>query len=195
MSHLPSAIDLTTVADVKEYVKIEGTSGDDLLQMIITGVSRYWLTRTQRASLNSIVSLTERYDGPGGQDLLLREFPIISIASVTVGGAPIPPSPDYIQSGWVINESQDGLALLGSYYFNRGRLNIGVNYQAGFTETPADISDAVIKQVAQNYKRRNTTDQAMVALPSGGGTTAYRSWEVPPDVERVIQNYSKVIPY
>ena len=192
-----NAIDLCQLADVKAYLGIPANAaGDDTtIQEMITGASQYWLTRTCRGSLNSVATYTERYDGPGKDQLFLNYFPVKSVTSLTIDGQPISPSPDYLQDGWVLNNEATGVVLLGGRnYFWWGRLNVAITYQAGYSETPFDIAEAVKKQVAVNYKRRSTTDQSSIALPQGGGTTSLRGWELPPEVESVLERYRRLTP-
>jgi hypothetical protein len=191
-----AGIDLCQLADVKAYIGIAptATADDALLASLITGASQYWLTRTCRGSLSSIQNYTERYDGTGRDELLLNYFPVTAVLSLQINGNPISQSTDYFQSGWVLNAQGTGVVLLGSRWFWRGRLNILVNYQAGYSEVPLDVEEAVRKQVAVNYKRKSVTDEASIALPQGGGTTSFRSWSIPPEVEDVIERYRRLTP-
>jgi IPT/TIG domain-containing protein len=194
---VPNPIDLATLADVRPYAGSTDPSknGDDpLLQDLITGASQYWLTRTGRGCLNSIVQYTERYDGNGKDALMLRYYPIVAVETLSLDALSIPVSPDYLQSGYIIDPATDSLVLIGGCSFGWGRLSVAVTYMAGYPEVPYDIADAVRKQVAINFKRRSTLDQGMVNYPQTGGSTSYRSWEVPPEVERVIQNYKRTVP-
>jgi hypothetical protein len=199
---VPNPIDLTTLDQVRPYAGSNDPTknGDDpLLQSLITGISQYWLTRTGRGSLNSVVQYSnERYNGNGKDALMLRYYPLVAIQSLTLNGLALAPSPDYIQTGYVIDPAIDSIVLIGGGPFGDGfgygRLNIAVTYTAGYPEVPWDIADAVRKQVAINYKRKGTLDQGSVGLPSTGGSTSYRSWEVPPEVERVIQSYRRTVP-
>lgn len=195
-------IDLTTLADVKTYLGITATSSDDTeLQNLITGASQYWLTRTGRASLNSVVTVAnERYDGNGRDTLMLRQWPIQSVTSLTVNGFSVPASPDYIQYGYVIDQRQTAIVILGAgtyggggygVNFCYGRLNVNVSYTAGYSATPLDVAEAVIKQVAQNYKRRRTTDEEMISIPQTGGTTRLRDWSIPPECLEVLNAYRR----
>lgn len=195
-------IDLTTVAAVKAYLGIpaNATADDAVLQGLITSVSQYWITRTQRSELSSVQSFNERYNGNGKDTLQLRHWPIVSVTALTVGGLPVPQSADYIDPGWVLNERATALVIIGAgtygkgFYgisFEYGRLNINVQYTAGFEEVPFDVQDAVNQHVAIKYKRRNTLDQESITIPSSGGTTRYRDWEVPPEIERVINAYRR----
>lgn len=188
-------IDLTTVADVKTYLGIKptDTAEDNVIQFLITGASQWWLDRTSRGSLNSIVNYDERYNGNGKAELMLRRYPITDLATLTIGNLNIAPTPDYLQPGWALNDQKDTIILIG-YIFPYGLRNVHAVYSAGFAETPFDVFEAVTKQVGINFKRRKTLDQASLALPEGGGTTRWRDWEVPPEVERVINIYRPGVP-
>ncbi len=188
-------IDLTTLADVKLYlgIKTTETADDAILQSLITGASQYWLDRTVRGSLNSVENYDERYNGNGKQELMLRYYPIVDIALLSVGPFTIPRSADYQQFGWALNDQRDTVILIASAFVG-GLRNVHVAYSAGFEETPYDVAEAVTKQVGVNYRRRKTIDQDSLALPEGGGTTRWRSWEVPPEVERIIQIYKPGVP-
>lgn len=187
----PNAIDLATVADVKGYLGIAPTAtGDDAtIQRLITGASQHWLNRTSRPSLNTVDHYLDHYHGNGQNELMTRQYPVQDVFKLSIDGAPIPQSTDYQAPGWVLNNKRDTLVLLGNFQFWRGRMNVMVEYAAGYDGVPDDIREAVVKQVAVNYKRRQTIDQSTLALPNGGGTTSWRSWEVPPEVERVIEFY------
>lgn len=198
-------IDLCALADVKSYLGIGtgSTSDDAILARQITGVSQYWLTRTCRSSLNSVQSFSERYNGNGKDTLPLRQWPIVSVSSLTVDALSVPASPDYIQPGWVIDAHKTALVIIGAgvygngFYavnFNPGRLNVSVGYTAGYSATPWDVQDAAIKQVGIWYRRRKTLDEDSVTIPQAGGTLRHRSWEVPPEIERVIQAYRRLWP-
>jgi hypothetical protein len=192
----PNAIDLTTLAAVKSVHNIPDniTTDDQKMQDLITEVSQYWLDRTIRGSLNSVVQYSERYDGKGRDTLMLRYYPIRSVVSLKINGRLIPESTGYGVAGWMISDTGDQLILVGGYEFCRGRLNVEVVYTAGFDAVPFDVKGAVTKQVAVYFKRQKTIDQASLALPEGGGQTNWRSWEIPPEVERVIGLYKPGVP-
>lgn len=177
---------------------------DAVLAGMITGASQYWLNRTGRDSLNSAATYNERYDGSGSRRQFLRNTPIQTVTSLKIvmwgGATSIPQSPDGIQPGFVIDQSGKSLAILGSpvgqypfpcvWNFAEGIQNVLVSYTAGYASTPADVQDKVSQMVAVNYKRRGWIDQASQMLPQAG-TVSYRAWEIPPEVERCIQNYTR----
>lgn len=189
-----AAIDLTTLANVQAYLGLPSGPADAILASMITGASQYWLTRTGRDSLNSVASYSKRYDGSGSRRQFLRNSPITAVSLLQVGSVVIPPSTDYISPGYVIDQSGKSIAIIAvgpTGLFWRGIQNVLVQYSAGYSAVPADVQDKVTQMVAVNYKRKSWIDQASQQLAAGAGTVTYRGWEIPPEVERVIQAYSR----
>ena len=98
-----NAIDLTSVAAVNAILGQGSTIDATLLQTEVTAYSQNILTRTGRGFLSGVRSYSERYNGNGSQELPVRNYPILAVTSVMVNGIAIPASPDYIQSGYVID--------------------------------------------------------------------------------------------
>ncbi len=207
---VPNPIDLCALSDVKQYIGIgltqagsPITADDPVLQGGITSASQYWLTRTCRASLNAIRTYTERRDGNGRDTILLKQWPVRSVSAVVVDGMTVPASTQYASGGYVINEAQTGLVIIGAGAYGNGqypvpfawgRLNIAVTYTAGYAGVPWDVLQAVVKHVAINYKRRSTTDLASNNLPGGGGSTTFRSWVMPEECQMVLESYRRLWP-
>ena len=108
-------MDLTTVAAVNGILNQGSAVDSALIQTEITNYSRSILTRTGRAFLSGVKKYSERYNGSGSTEQFLKNYPILAVASLTVNGINIPASPDYIQSGFVIDTegSQASLAMVG----------------------------------------------------------------------------------
>lgn len=194
-------IDLTTVAAVSSYLSLV-TPGpaDQIVQLLVTGASQYFLSRTGLASLNSVGSFSDWYDGNGNQRLFLRNRPIVSVVAVRVSGRSIPLSTAYGQGGYLIHGDGKSLVIRSggttgvSWFsscprFDLGVQNVFVQYTAGYAAVPFDVADKCAQLVAVNFKRRSWIDQTSQMIQQGG-TMTYRDWEVPPEVERVIQIYT-----
>ena len=78
----------------------------------------------------------------------------------------------------------------GVYTFNSADQNANVVIAYAYNGVPLDIENAVNIQVQLNYKRRDWQGLSSQGNPQLG-TTAYTKWEIPPEVERVIQNYTR----
>ncbi len=141
-----SPIDLTTVAAVKSWLGITSSDSDAILQRTVSNVSRFLLSYLSRQIVPA--DFSERYDGVGypSQRLVLRQWPVISIASVYLGSTIIAaapgPGPGFGQAGYTLAPSGDApppgstqwLDFSG-YGLPMGAQNIGVTYRAGYQQT------------------------------------------------------------
>lgn len=76
---------LTTVSAYKTYAGISG-SGEDTLLGVLLGIAENQVRRACGRNLDTgfeKATRTETYDGTGGTTIQLREWPIVSITSVT----------------------------------------------------------------------------------------------------------------
>lgn len=146
--------DLTTLAHVKEWLGIDAdaTESDDLLKMMISSASRFILGYLNRPNLGA-TDISEVYDGYGNNFMNLRQWPVISVASIDFFGTSIttastgnPRSP-----GYIVAQEQQGpsrLTLWGNI-FPRARSAITVNYRAGYvTEQCGEVPEANTDPVA-----------------------------------------------
>lgn len=202
-------IDLTTVDAVKAWlgIALANTSCDETIQWLITGFSQYVLNRTGVASFNSIQTYTEIYDGNNHARIFLRNYPIISISNVQIGTYSVPQSTSITTPGVFIEQLPRSIAFRSSpsnyslppyqlfpYCFTEGIGNIQITYTAGYAFVPADLEEACIKAVAINYRRKDWQDlisKSLSVAGQGSGTTAYRSWALPPEIERVLVFYQR----
>jgi hypothetical protein len=164
-----NAIDLTTLSDVKTWMAgiqaPDNQNTDSVLQSAITAVSLDVLRRTGRgprnwqvasqSPYNQQVEYMETYDGSSTARMFLRNFPIVSVSSLTVFGTTVSPSTSQSSPGFVIDGSAKSISLIspfsgygyGNYYgngrwpafglgvlarFPQGVQNVQVTYTAGF---------------------------------------------------------------
>jgi len=185
---------IATVAQVKAEPGsgIQTTTDDSVIQLYINGISQYWLQRTGLYSLSTVYSITENYNGPGGYVLPLRQY-ANSITTLTIGTRIIPPSTAVDIPGYFLDDTGRFLYLRGGlFYFPHGAQNINVVYSAGQAAAPADVLQAFIRHVALVYKRKDSINEKMLALASGGSTQFMNDVELTPDIERVIRLHSRL---
>lgn len=194
---------------------------DSILSRVITAASFEFMRRTGMGNTSSgtpsnspfvtPVAFNEWYDGNGNDRLYLRNYPITAVSMVSVYGSAVPASTGPTSMGYVVDQSGRCVVFRGlgadwrysSYPGGRSRYgggcrgfapgtqNVNVQYTAGYNSTPPDISDAIIRMVATNYKRRGYIDQAVINQPNEAGTVTFRSWEVEPSVEHTIRDYTR----
>ncbi|MBI5118824.1 phage gp6-like head-tail connector protein [Candidatus Poribacteria bacterium] len=142
--------DLTTLADVKEYLDIgaDEIKFDSLLGRLIAASSRQIEGHCGRTL--EIKSYGETYDGNASDILFLDNTPIISVASLEIDGEAVQPEDFKVYDDYV---------RLPSRLFTPGELNVAVTYSAGLFDAgagapPADLVDACIQLVAFKFNLR-----------------------------------------
>lgn len=210
-----AAVDLTTLAQVQALTKVD-SADTALVTGLVTAISRAIVQFCGRIALNSVQSLTDQLDGSGSDKQFVSEWPIKTITSVEVWGVAIPVSPDGIQAGYlsdtnaiILTPNTNIGAPLTRYTigrFPRGRRNVKVVYTAGFDSVsmppgnaayngaPDDLGYAATFLVVQEYKRRDWVDQASKTLSQSGEVITFRSWQWPPFIESIIQEYKQPWP-
>lgn len=125
---------LTTLDRAKQYLAINGTASDALLTRLISSASAFIQTWLNRKIANQMY--VEVRDGQGMQQMLLQNYPVTSVVSLTINGLPIPPRTPlaptitaFQTGGYVFDETR---VMVDSYSFSRGFQNVAVIYTAGF---------------------------------------------------------------
>lgn len=139
---MPSPFDLAQLADLKTWLDIQSTDDDALLGRLITQVSRAMLSHIDRAMILP-ASFVETRDGDGDAAIVLQQWPVTALTSLTIDGFAIAPaaslSPGRISTqGYVLEPAQTAppgrmqkLAVRGTS-FRRGVQNISIAYRAGY---------------------------------------------------------------
>lgn len=108
---MPNVIDLTTVAAVNDILLQDEDVDAAVIQTMITNYSQNVLTRTARRNLSRILSFSESYSGSGSETQLLRNYPILAVSSLSVGGVSIPASTGPTGAGFVLDPSGSQAAI------------------------------------------------------------------------------------
>ena len=133
--------DLCSLADAKAWLGIDNANSDPMISGLITASSRNILEYINRGFLLPL-QRTEVRDGPGNRKLILREWPVLSVQSLTVDGSAIAActSPPF-GSGYIL-ETADAYPpghpqrlTLPSQWFSRGLSNVTIVYTAGYQVT------------------------------------------------------------
>jgi hypothetical protein len=128
---------LTSLANVKAWVNSTSITDDLLLSRLIDQASRLIYGYLQRPILFQH-TCTEIYDGSGTRRQMLKQWPVLSVGSLSVGTHSITAASSYGQRGFIL-EPWDGtvpgnpqaLNLFG-YEFWNGMANVYVTYTAGY---------------------------------------------------------------
>jgi hypothetical protein len=183
---------LTTLDNVKAWANVSSSNDDLLLTRLIGSASRGILSYLQRPTLFQNV-FSDVYDGVGNSRQILRHWPVLSVASVTVDyqtivqyQVPQQPTPYYTQygCGWVL-EPWDGYPPgrpqavdLRGFRFCRGNSNVQIVYTAGFVvqNEAQTVPASSVYSVAVNAPNGNwAVDQGVTYASSGTALTPVAS--------------------
>ena len=178
-------VDLTTVANVKEYLDIEpdDTRFDSLLEKLIAASSRQVEAYCNRTF--EIRDLTENYDGSASDILFLDNSPIVSVSSLTIDDESLQPDEFKVYDDYV---------RLVSRLFTCGKLNVSIEYAAGHFDAqtdspPADVEDACIQLVAFKFSLRGAEGLAGRRVNQSADTFAGAA--IPLSVAIILDKYRK----
>lgn len=137
-----AASDLTTLANVKAWLGVSNGTQDAILSRLISAASAQIRTITNRYNFYT-ATVTEVRDGTDTRDLVLMNWPVLSVSSVIINNAVVEKgsySGEYnLQTaGWFL-QPYDGFApgipqkiSLLNWSFLRGKQNIRVTYTYGY---------------------------------------------------------------
>jgi hypothetical protein len=179
--------DLTTLAAVKAYAGVAGTSDDAMLGALITSYSQFVRTWLNRDLLRA--TYTARLSGRGGQSVQLPQYPIRSIGALSVNGVTIAAAPGWGQSGYYFDDTR---LWLEGYCFAKGNGNVLVTFDAGYDTAPPDIAQAVNELVGLRYATRDKQGWSSKSL--AGETVSLVTKDMPDSVRTVLRQYQRVAP-
>ena len=136
---------LTSLTNVKNELEITSTEYDTILNLLISNISQVIETLADRRL--EAVSLTEYYDGDNTNVLILREYPVNSITSITVNDDALT-TDDY--------ELYDTIGkIVFDSVITEGVRNIVVEYNAGYTTIPDDLEMLARKLVIEAFRMKD----------------------------------------
>lgn len=154
--------DTVTLADVKAYLNIKGTSNDDeLVGFLDDAVSAV----EDIIGPIGVRTVVEEFD-EHGPNILLSKTPVVAVTSVSIepwlGGSAIDDT-----AAWRLNSTTGVLrrkVVGGSLpYYGRGSI-FTVTYKAGRADVPGPVNRAILMQVANMW----TSQRGSMPLPAGG---------------------------
>lgn len=195
---MTSPIDLTTVATVKALLGVTVTDSDTLFQTLITACSQAICNYCGRATFLE-ATYNEIYDGTGRDWMLLRQWPVQAITSITYGATVItnaatglPLNSGYLLEAPLPSGGEQRLILYG-YCFPRGRGNVTVNYTAGYPTVPTDAAQAAAEMVGEAFERRKRFGQNSKTL-GGQETVSFSTKDINDTIRMMLDTYRRKTP-
>ena len=182
--------DLCTVAEIKAWLPNQGNNDDVTLQSLISNASLQVLQYMDRPHILASVlgPLTENYDGNDSDRLLPRQFPIISVAGVSIDNVPIQQATTSVTAGFLWDGRR---ILLRGFRFCRGLQNVQLSYSAGYPSVPLDLKQAAIEAFALTYRQRVRIGEKSNSM-GGQVTIAFDMSDIPPRSMAVFSQYRRL---
>lgn len=177
-------MNLTTLGNLKSWLKVKSSDDDNLLQRLITQVSGLIYSYLQRPSFVK-TTYTDVRNGSGTRRVWLENWPVIAVSSVMIGNTTVPQAPNappLTQAGWYLTP-WDGLPPgdmqtvdLCFYDFCKGLANVAINYTAGYVvQNEAQTITAATDQVVANQIYGSWAADNGVTYANGTALTAIAS--------------------
>lgn len=133
--------DLTTLTNVRNWrtPTLEISADDVQISREITACSHAILRYLQRDTLG-IREYVERRNGQNTLGMQAKNYPIVTIDSLSIGAQTIPVPTGPNGSGYVF-EAETGMIYLRGFGFPQGFQNVTIDYWAGFEQT--DVGEAI----------------------------------------------------
>jgi hypothetical protein len=182
--------DLCTVAELKSWLPNQGNNDDVTLQSLITNASLQVLQYIDRPHLLSSVlgPLTENYDGNDSDRLLPRNYPVISVSSLSIDGVSIPAATTATTAGYLWDGRR---ILLRGFRFCRGVQNVQLSYAAGYPSVPLDLKQAALEAFALTYRQRVRIGEKSNSM-SGQVNVSFDMGDVPPRSLAIFSQYRRL---
>lgn len=187
--------DLCQVQDVQTWLGSAASAGEPLIARLISAASRMISNYCNRDNFSS-ETYVELYDGCGHDWMLLRQWPVTSVQSVTLRRdrlvSTLSDSSDFTIEAPIAGGAAQRL-ILNSGAFPRGRSNVTVTYTAGYDAPPADIVQACIELVGEAYRRRERIGQASVSMKDQS-TVSFGQADMNATIKTLLAAYRRLTP-
>jgi hypothetical protein len=188
-----AANDLTTLANVKQWLKITTTNDDALLSILITAASQYIETFCDRDFVQK--QYAEVRDGKGTHSMQFANYPVSSVQGVMLGSLAIPPAPAIGDPDWpgVGYTFTPTLITLRGYLFWADVANVYLQYTAGYATIPADLVQCANELVGLRYRQRDHIGLTG-ATGVGGQHIGYDNSALSPAQAAILEQYRRRVP-
>ena len=186
------AFALTSLDNVKSYLNIPTLTitQDATLERMINASSAKIETFLDRKILKR--EFTEYQDGRSSDRILLREWPADKPTELWIDNDSVfTDTNNQIATSDYVLEDEIGVQLINGRGFGKGRRNIKVVYEAGYTTVPYDIEEACIMTVAFFYDLRSDRRIGVSQKGKNSENTTFLD-DLPSIVKGMLDPYRRV---
>lgn len=177
--------DLLILTDVKKVLEFDKAS-EPLIKLLIKVVSDGAEKYCNRKLIKA--TYAEKHDGDNTDDILVKNPPIVSVASITEDDITV-------SSDWYVFYEEEGcIKRKDSGAWAKGIQNIVVNYDGGYLQTalPNDLKWACLQWLLFLWKQKDNERIGVSSWGFGDQTTTFIIDEMPPSVKNILSRYRQV---
>jgi len=183
-----------TVSEMKTYLDETSSTWDTVLENLIDGCT-LWLEKYcgGRRFFAGASDITEYYDGKDSGKIFLRNWPIISITSVSwaSGDFDNPTWSAFVAASEYKSDTRKG--VLTFWTLPEGIQNIRIIYKGGYASAatvPFDLHLAVKKMVSKEFNRRKS--QGALSESVSGSSIGWNE-SVDPSLMEILDQYRRFL--
>ena len=182
------AIDLVTKAEYKTYMGITSTNSDTEIDFLIPKVSDLVKSYCRRTFVDYYSDIKVEYFDGGFKTLLLKETPLVTIASVGYSDNYGKTYTNLVKfEDWAVQG--DSIISLAYPVFPEAINGYKVSYFGGYDPIPGDLKLAVLDLV-EYYSRNNGAVHSSRDLnPNTTQINYVATTNLPPTIKRVLDQY------
>ncbi len=183
--------DLTTFDSLRQWLDVTTAIPNNdipMLEGLITSTSdwiHYWLNR-----FLPLADYEEIRDGQGGINMVVANYPVISVLSLLIDDREVPRAANVSGIGYRFNDTS--IALRG-WRFTRDLQNIVIQYRAGFARIPPSASQACNELVTKQYRERARVGVKQETIV-GVDSYTYNVQDLLPDTRSALMVLRNVVP-
>ena len=187
------AVDLTTVADVKDVlgIPVSETSQDSRLDRLVTAASRRIATFCDRRFISE--TYTEFQHGRRTNTLILKHWPAVKPTELNEDADSVFPASSQIASDEYDILDDQFVVLLSGRRFRPGTRSIKIVYTAGYTTAniPEDLKDNANWLVEHLFNMTSDRRVGIVSKSKSGESISYITDDLPPLVKQGLMPYKR----
>jgi len=171
---------IITLEDYKTYTGSKNPAHDEKLQFIVDFVNTF-ITNYCNSTFGLKQSLNVPLTSNDGLEVLLPNFPVVSVEELRINGVVADPST------YFVDQEEGTIVALGS--LPTSRFALSVDYSYWYPEVPYDLMLSALEFVTHLHKREFTGSRSL-----GNGETAdYESSEILPSQVRMALNLYRLV--
>lgn len=171
-------------ADEQTLIGFDALYFEDLINSASQKISTFC-----KRNFLSQAYVNEYYNGDGGRDLFLKQYPVTALTRVANYDPYTDSEYEYTENTDFIVEDAEGGILHRKSGWNKGTKNFRVSYTAGYTadNLPDDLKTACAMLCGRKFTQKGT--DGVKSLRISDYAVTFSEQDISPEVDEILSNY------